>query len=141
MNLLCILPFIFYFTKSTPGATQTKFLKKGPVITPPETGTPTLKLCVQSLGPVPLFATPWAEAHQASPYFTISWSLIKLMSIESAMPSNHLILCRPLLLLPPIFPSIRIFSNALALCIRWPKYWGFSFSISPSFEYSWFFFL
>ena len=68
--------------------------------------------------------------------FTISWSLRKLMSIESVMPSNHLILCRPLLLLPSVFPSIRVFSSESALCIRWPKYWRFTFSISPSSEYS-----
>ena len=80
--------------------------------------------------------TPWTAAHQASLSFTISQSLLKLMSIESVMPSNHLILCRPLLLLPSIFPSIRICSNELALSIRWPKYWSFSFSISPSKEYS-----
>ena len=72
---------------------------------------------------------------QASLSFTISWSLLKLMSIESVMPSNHLILCHPLLLLPSIFPSIRVFPNELALHIRWPKYWSFSFSISPSNEY------
>ena len=80
--------------------------------------------------------TPWTAAHQASPSFTISWSWLKLMSIESVMPSNHLILCHPLLLLPSIFPSIRVFSNELALCIRWPKYWSFTFSLSPSNEYS-----
>jgi len=79
-------------------------------------------------------ATPWTTAHQASLSFTISRNLLKLMSIESAMPSNHLILCHPLLQLPSIFPSIRVFSNESALCIRWPKYW--SFSISPSSEYS-----
>ena len=93
---------------------------------------------VQSLSHVQLFATPWTAAHQASLSFTISWSLLKFMSIELVMPSNHLILCLPLLLLPPIFPSIRVFSNELALCIRWPKYWSFSFSFSigPSNEYS-----
>ena len=80
--------------------------------------------------------TPWAAAHQASLSFTISQSLLKLMSIESVMPSNQLILCHPLLLLSSIFPSIRVFSNELALCIGWPKYWSFSFSISPSSEYS-----
>ena len=78
--------------------------------------------------------TPWTAAHQASLSFTISWSLHKLMSIESVMPSSHLLLCRPLLLLPSVFPSITDFSNELALHIRWPKYW--SFSISPSNEYS-----
>ena len=80
-------------------------------------------------------ATPWTTAHQAS-LFTVFWNLLKLMSIESVMPSSHLILCHPLLLLPSIFPSIWVFSNELALCIRWPKYWSFSFSISPSNEYS-----
>ena len=82
-----------------------------------------------------LFATPWTETHHASLSFTVFWSLLKLMSLESVMLSNHLILCCPLLL-PSIFPSIRIFSNELVLCIRWPKYWRFSFSISPSNEYS-----
>ena len=84
----------------------------------------------------PTFATPWIAARQASLSITNSRSLYKLMSIESVMPSNHLILCQPLLLLPSIFPSIRVFSNGLALLIRWPKYWSFSFSISPSNEYS-----
>ena len=82
-----------------------------------------------------LFATPWTAACQASLFFTLFWSLLKVTSIESVMPSNHLILCHPLLLLPSIFPSLRVFSNELALCIRWPKYWRFSFSISPSSEY------
>ena len=80
--------------------------------------------------------TPWTAAHQASLSITNSWSLLKLMSIESVMPSNHLILCHPLLLLPSIFSSIRVFSNESVLCIRWPKYWCFSLSISPSNEYS-----
>ena len=78
--------------------------------------------------------TPWTAARQASSSFTISWSLLKLMSIELVMPSNHLVLCHPLFLLPSIFPSIRVFSSESAVCIRWPKYW--SFSISPSNEYS-----
>ena len=91
---------------------------------------------VQSLRRVWLFATPWTAAHQASLSITNSHSLLKLMSIESVMPSNHLILGHSLLLLPSIFPSIRIFPNESALCIRWPKYWSFSFSISPSNEYS-----
>ena len=82
------------------------------------------------------FVAPWTAAHQASLSFTISWILLKLMSIESVMPSNYLILCHTLLLLPSIFFSIRVFSNEVALCIRWPKYWSFSFSISPSSEYS-----
>ena len=79
--------------------------------------------------------TPWTSTHQASLSITNSWSLLKLMSLDLVMPSNHLILCR-LLLLPSIFPSIRVFSNESGLCIRWPKYWSFSFSISPSNEYS-----
>ena len=87
---------------------------------------------VQSLSHVWLFATPWIAAHQASLSITNSWSSLKLMSIESVMPSSYLILCRPLLLLPPIPPSIRVFSNESALCMRWPKYWSFSFSIIPS---------
>ena len=90
---------------------------------------------VQSLSHVRLFATPWTEAHQASLSITNSWSLLKLMSIESVMPSNHLILCCPLILLPSTFPSIRVFSNESALHIRWPKYWSFSFRISPFNEY------
>ena len=81
---------------------------------------------------VPLFATPWTAPHQAFFSLTISRSLPKLIPIGSMMPSNHLILCQPLLLLPSIFPNIRVFSNELALHIRWPKYWSFSFSISPS---------
>ena len=80
--------------------------------------------------------TPWTAAHQASLSITNSWSLLKLMSIKSVMPSNHFILCRPLLLPPSIFPSITVFSNESVLHIRWPKYWSFSFSISPSNEYS-----
>ena len=84
---------------------------------------------------VRLFVTPWTAAHQASLSFTISESLLKFMSIESVMPSNHLILCRPLLLLPSVFPSISFFSNESTLRFRWPKYWSFSFSISPFTEY------
>ena len=91
---------------------------------------------VQLLSHVQLFATPWTAARQASLSITNTQSLLKLMSIESVMPSNHLILCHPLLLLPSIFPSIRIFSNESALSIRWSKYWSFSFNISPSNEYS-----
>ena len=83
-----------------------------------------------------LFETPWTTAHQASLSITNSWSLLKVMSIESVTPSNHLILCHPLLLLPSVFPSIRIFSNEFVLHIRCPKYWSFSFSLSPSNEYS-----
>ena len=91
---------------------------------------------VQSLSRVRLFVTPWTAARQASLSFTNSWSLLKLTSIKSVMPSNHLILCRPLLFLPSIFPSIRVFSNESVLRIKWPKYWSFSFSISPSNVYS-----
>ena len=90
---------------------------------------------VQSLSCVWLFATPWIAACQASLSITNSWSLPKLTSIESVMSSNHLILCRPLLLLPPVPPSIRAFSNESTLHMRWPKYWSFSFSISPSNEH------
>ena len=91
---------------------------------------------VQSLCRVQLFETPWTAAHQASLSITNSQTLLKLMSIEWVMPSNHLILCHPLLFLPSIFPSIRVFSDESALCIRWPKYWSFRFNISPSNEYS-----
>ena len=91
---------------------------------------------VQSLSHVQLFATPWTVAHQASLSITNSWSLLKLMSIESVMPSNHLILRCPFLFLPSLFPSFRVFANESVLHIRWPKYWNFSFSISPSNEYS-----
>ena len=89
----------------------------------------------QSLSHVQLFVTPWIAARQASLSITNSHSLLKLMSIESVMSSNHLIICRPLFLLPSIFPSIRVFSNESVLCIRWPKYWSFSFNISPSNEH------
>ena len=99
-----------------------------------------LKFCiccsVQSLSYVWLFATPWTAARQASLSITNSQSLLKLMSIESVMPSHHLFLCHPLLLLCSIFPSIRVFSNESVLHIRWPKYWSLSFSITPSNEYS-----
>ena len=87
---------------------------------------------VQSFNHVRVFGTPWAAARQASLPITNSRSLLKLMFIKSVMPSNHLILCHPLLLLPSIFPSIRVFSNESAFRIRWPKYWSFSFSLSPS---------
>ena len=90
---------------------------------------------VQSLNRVRLFATPWIAAHQASLSKTTSRSSLRFMSIESVMPSNHLILCHPLSLLPSIFPSIRVFSNESALHMRWPKYWSFSFNISPSNEH------
>ena len=91
---------------------------------------------VQSLSRIQLFATPWTTARQASLAIVNSQSLLKLMFIELVMPSSHLTLCCPLLLPPSIFPSIRVFSNESVLCIRWPNYWSFSFSISPSNEYS-----
>jgi len=91
---------------------------------------------VESLSHARLFETPWTAVRQASLSMTNSWSLLKLTSIEPVMPSNHLIFCCSLLLPPSIFPSIRVFSNESALHIRWPKYWSFSFSISPSKEYS-----
>ena len=92
-------------------------------------------IVLQFLSHVQLFAPPWTAANQASLSITNSQSLLKLMSIKSVMPSNHLILCCPHLFRPSIFPSIRVFSNESALCIRWPKYWSFSFSISPSNEH------
>ena len=95
----------------------------------------TASVIVQSLSCVRLFVTPWTAARQASLSITNSWGLLKLMSIELVMPSSHLILCRPLPLLPPIPPSLRVFSNELTLHVRWPKYWSFSFNISPSNEY------
>ena len=91
---------------------------------------------VQSLSCVQPFVTPWTEAHQVSLSITVSQNLLKLMSIVLVIPSNHLLLCHPLLLLPSIFPSIRVFSNESVLCIRWPQYWSFSFSSSSSNEYS-----
>ena len=100
------------------------------------TGDSIVVVVVQSLSHVWLFETPWTAARQASFIFTISQSLLILMSIESVMPSSHLFLCHPLLLLPSIFFCIRVFSNESGLHIRWPKYWSFSFSISPSNEYS-----
>ena len=93
-------------------------------------------ISVQSLSRVRLFVTPWTVERQASLPITMSQSSLKLTSIESVMPSSHLILCRPLVLLPPIPPSIRIFYNESTLCMRWPKYWNFSFSIIPSQEHS-----
>ena len=95
-----------------------------------------IAVVVPSLSHVQLFVIPWTAAHQASLSFTIFQSWLKLMYIVSMMPSNHLIFCCPLLCLPSLFPSIRVFSKGSALCFRWPKYWTFSFSISPSNEYS-----
>ena len=117
----------------SPGSTPPLLLLRVPCpVASPSLGTPS---SVQSLSRVRLFATPWTAAHQPSLSITNTWSLLKLMSIESVIPSNHLILYRPLLLLPSIFPSIRVFSNE-PFRIRWPKYSSFSFSISPSNEYS-----
>ena len=112
----------------------TSLFNPSPISLLPLTAQPFLFNSVQSLSHVRLFATPWNAAGQAFLSITNSQSLLKLMSIESVMPSNHLILCCPLLLLPSIFPSIRVFSNESVLHIRWPKYWSFSFSISPSFN-------
>ena len=103
------------------------------ILKPPIIHIKSVNFVVKSLSCIPLFVTPWTAARQAS--LPISWSLLKLMSIESVIPSNHVILCHPFLLLPSIFPSIRIFSNESVLPISWPKYWSFSFSISPSNEY------
>ena len=94
-----------------------------------------MEYSVQSLSRVRLFGNPWTAALQASLSITNSWRSLRLMSIESVMPSSHLILCHPLILLPSIFPSFRVFSNESALHIRWPKYWSFSFNISPSNEH------
>ena len=99
-------------------------------------GDNSVVIAVQSFSCVQLFVTPWTAAHQVFLSFTISQILLKLMSIESMMSPNNLILCHTLLLLLSIFPSIRVFSNEQALCIRWPKFWSFNFSISPSNEYS-----
>ena len=115
------------------------YLRPSPFLSPPDCyiQLPTCHLSiVQSLSHVQLFATTWTAACQASLSFTISWSLLKLMSIELVMPSNHFVLCHPLLLLSSVFPSIRVFSSESALCFRWPKYWSFSFRISPFNEYS-----
>ena len=101
---------------------------------PHQTFTANPSLCCSVAQSCQTLSTPWTAAHQASLSLTISWSLLKLMSVKSVMPSNYLILCRPLLLLPSIFPSIRFFSSESVLHIMWPKYW--SFSISPSSEYS-----
>ena len=101
-----------------------------------ETSSSELLFIIQSLSHVRLFVTPWTAASQASASFPVSWSLLKLMSIESMMPSKHFIHCWPLFLLPSVLPSIRVFSKESVLHIRWSQYWSFSFSISPSSEYS-----
>ena len=115
---------------------ETKELQAAPCCGPFSVSAAAQRIVLQSLSHIPLSATPWTPARQASLSFTISWSLLRLMSIETVMPSNHLILCHPLLLLPSTFPSIRVFSNESALHIRWSKYRSFSFSIIPSNEYS-----
>ena len=137
-ELHCLLATTFFFLQDWQAAFCLGIFKKKKII---------ILLCIllqsdfesvqlsQSLSHVQLFATPWAEPLQASLSITNSWNLLKLKSIESVMPSDHLILYYPLLLQPSIFPSIRVFSNESALLIRWPKYWSFSFSISPSSEH------
>ena len=116
------------------GETSLKWKKKKKKLTvPPRKG---IHSSVQLLIHGQIFAIPWTTAQQASLSITNSWSLLKCMSVESMMPSNHLIHCRPLLLLPSVFPSIRVSSMESVLCIRWPKYWSFSFSIRASSEYS-----
>ena len=120
--LISFLIFLAYPLMSAPNTSNNK--------------TATTFSSVQLLSHVQLFATPWTAACQASLSITNSWSLFKLMSIESVMPSNHLILCRSLLLSPSMFPTIRVFSNESVLHVRWPKYWSFNFSVSPSNEYS-----
>ena len=118
------------WTEMSPGwGRQNLFALPGTTWTPGSPIGPLLAVLFQSLSRVQLFVTPWTAAHQASLSFTISQSLLKLMSIELMMLSKHLILCRPLLLLPSIFPSIRVFSNESALHIRWPKYWNFGISL------------
>ena len=109
---------------------------KSPLLTGQGWSLNIVVVLAQLLSLIRFFVTPWTAACQVSLSFTISWSLLKLMSSESVMPSNHLILCCPLLLLTSIFPSIRVFSNESALCMRWPKFWSFSFSTSPFSEYS-----
>ena len=127
---------------SGPKIKHVSFALQGGFLSPELPGDPVMRsfkiycVSVQLLSCVQLFATPCTTAHQTSLSITNSKSLIKLMSIQSVMPSNHLILCHPLLFLPSIFPIIRVFSNESVLRIRWPKYWSFNYSISPSNEYS-----
>ena len=127
------LGFAFFVTVSFLGSS---LVPMAPSLLPPEQEFDSVLFSsVQSLSRVRLFVTPWIAAHQASLSITNSWSSLRLTSIKSVMPSSHLILCRPFLLLPPIPPSIRVFSNESTLCMRWPKYWSFSFSIIPSKEH------
>ena len=131
LRLLSLNKCHFPLKKSKPlGEMADRKSKTGTVQDEPGTSS------VQSLSHVQLFTTTWTAAHQASLSITNSQNLLKLMSIESVMPSNHLLFCRALLLQPSIFPSIRVFSDESVLHIRWPKYWSLSFSISPSNEYS-----
>ena len=132
----------FYFESITPLSNETEKqsiftnIQTGKSISSKRKSYVCVYISVQSLSCVWLFMTPWTAAHQASLSITNFWSLLKLMSIVSVMQPKHLILCCPLLLLFSIFPNIRVFSNETVLCIRWPKYWSFSFNISPSNEYS-----
>ena len=132
----------FYFESITPLSNETEKqsiftnIQTGKSISSKRKSYVCVYISVQSLSCVWLFTTPWTTAHQASLSITNFWSLLKLMSIASVMQPKHLILCCPLLLLLSIFPNIRVFSNETVLCIRWPKYWSFSFNISPSNEYS-----
>ena len=133
-----LLKCTFWFTRSGTES-ETAFLTRFQVIWCYRSIAQTLNSkfrSVQSLSHVRLFVTPWTATCQASLSITNCWNLLKLMSIEMVLPSNHFILCHPLLLLPSLFPRIRVFSNQSLLCIRWPKYWSFSFNISPSDEYS-----
>ena len=130
----CLSFFAWRQNKNIPK--QTTARKKTPLCILAQCSACLQCFVVQSLSHVHLFATPWTAGREAFLSITISQSLLKLMSIELVMPSNHLVLCRPLLLLPSILPRIRVFSNESALRIRWPKYWSFSFSISPSNECS-----
>ena len=132
LNICCnFLNETLNYTTHTSSVLMTSFKESMQIISPS-----LLFSSVQSLSHVQFFETPWTAAHQSSLSLTISWRLLKLMSIELVMPSNQLILCHPLLLPPSIFPSIRVFSNKSVLCIKWPKYWSFNFSISPFNEYS-----
>ena len=134
-SLSPVFPFFFSFWLDDLLIVDNLVLKSSTIIVL-SSDSPLRSVIVQLLARVQLFVTPWTAAHQASLSFINSQSLLKLVSIDSVMPSNHLILCRPLLLLPSIFPSIGVFSSVSVLHIRWPKYWSFSFSISPSNEYS-----
>ena len=135
----CLDMFIAYCLNLSLGSEiKSQFQIKVPLQNPLSPQNGQISLSVQFSHSVVswLFVTPWTTVWQSSQYIIVSWNLLKLMCIKSVMPSNHLIHCRPLLLLPSIFPSIRVFSNESVLSIRWPKHWRFSFSITPSNEYS-----